>query len=124
MAPQDIRGMLYQGMSKYHDSLMPKDAIEEKDTPYVQNVLDRSEGNPLYLIFLVDEFRAGRLEAGRIGILPLGLVGVYKKIWDRLRGEAMQMGLKTELDPFSPSALRRRGQPVRPPDAGHAAAQR
>jgi hypothetical protein len=71
MSENDARALLYRGYSKY-------EVLDRPD--YVQAIVQKSEGNPLYLKFLLDNIVENRLEFGEIDKLPEGIRNYYERL--------------------------------------------
>ena len=73
----EVRGLLYGPISKYE--LKPE---------YAGAVLEKSQGNPLYVKLLSEEIFQGRLMANDVLLLPGSLSEVYESILKRLMKES------------------------------------
>lgn len=71
LSDKNIRALLYQVHSKYE--VLDAEA-------YVDAIVKRSEGNPLYLRMLSEDLVEGHLTFGEIGALPQGIIAYYARI--------------------------------------------
>lgn len=78
MTDEDVRALLYQVRSKY-------DVLERPE--YVQAIVERSEGNPLYLRMLLEDMAEGRIAFGNIEQLPKGVIAYFERILEFIEGE-------------------------------------
>ena len=74
----DVRALLYQVRSKY-------EVVEA--SAYVDAIVERSEGSPLYLRMLLEDLAERRLTFGQIDILPRGVVAYFGRILAFIEGE-------------------------------------
>ena len=77
MSPPDIRGLLYQVADKYE--------IISKDDFYETIILEKSEGNPLYLKLLCQDIENQEVALDTIENIPEKLTGLYDEILSRFR---------------------------------------
>jgi tetratricopeptide (TPR) repeat protein len=78
MSDEEVRALLYQVRSKY-------EVLGRED--YVQAVVQRSEGNPLYLRMLLEDIAEGRITFGEVEQLPRGVIAYFARILDFIEGE-------------------------------------
>lgn len=78
LSDAEIRALLYQVRSKY-------EVLERED--YVQALVERSEGNPLYLRMLLEDIQEGRIPFGDIPTLPQGVIAYFERILEYIEGE-------------------------------------
>jgi WD40 repeat protein len=74
----DVRALLFQVRSKY-------EVLESE--AYVDAIVERSEGSPLYLRMLLEELSEGHLTFGQIEMLPRGVVAYFERILEFIEGE-------------------------------------
>jgi hypothetical protein len=67
----EVRAILYQIWSKYEVLAAPD---------YVDAIVQRSEGSPLYLRMLVEDLIEGRMTFGEIATLPQGVTDYFKRV--------------------------------------------
>src|SRR5262249_27119570 len=78
MSDDDVRALLYQVRSKY-------EVLDAR--AYVDAIVDRSEGSPLYLRMLLEDLSEGRLTFGQIQALPQGVRAYFARILEFMEGE-------------------------------------
>ncbi|MFN3422989.1 MAG: hypothetical protein ACK40X_14845, partial [Armatimonadota bacterium] len=78
MTDADVRALLYQVKSK--EEVLQNQA-------YVEAIVERSEGNPLYLRMLLEDIVEGRITFGDINQLPRGVIAYFGRILDFIEGE-------------------------------------
>jgi hypothetical protein len=67
----DVRALLFQVRSKY-------EVLEAHH--YLDAIVERSEGSPLYLRMLLEDLAEGRLAFGEVEALPRGLVAYFERV--------------------------------------------
>lgn len=75
---EDIRGMLYEVTNKYE---------LDKHSLYIEEILNRSEGNPLYVKLLCQDIERGNKSINRMEQLPDNLKAFYDEILLRFAEE-------------------------------------
>jgi hypothetical protein len=78
LSDTDVRALLYQVRSKY---------VVLEAQQYLDAVLARSEGSPLYLRMLLEELVEGRRKFGDIDDLPRGVVAYFERILEFMESE-------------------------------------
>jgi hypothetical protein len=91
LSKQDIRALIYEVANKYE---------LEKESPWIDAVEKRSQGNPLYLKLLCNAIENGSVGLNDINALPEKIEYYYKAILQRyaqdtLDGDALLSGLYT-----------------------------
>lgn len=71
---EDIRAMLYEVANKYEI---------ERESPWINNILDRSQGNPLYLKLLCSAIENGSITLNDAHAIPNEIDDYYKAILQR-----------------------------------------
>lgn len=71
MSDADVRALLFQVRSKY-------EVLEAGE--YVDAIVERSAGSPLYLRMLVEDLEEGRLTFGQVESLPSGVIAYFERI--------------------------------------------
>jgi AAA ATPase domain len=83
------RELLVSHLERLRYGLFERDVVTSVDgvstwaNPFVEAVVRRSEGLPLYLVMLVEDLRAGRLRLTDDARLPMGLMAYYDNVLDR-----------------------------------------
>ena len=90
LSKEDIRALIYEVANKYE---------VERDSPWIDAVQQRSQGNPLYLKLLCDAIENGSIALNDIKALPEKIDEYYKAILQRyahdMDGDALLAGLYT-----------------------------
>lgn len=74
----EVRALLFQVHSKY-------DVLDRDD--YVQAIVERSEGSPLYLKRLIDDLAEERIAFGQIDQLPQGVIAYFERTLEFIERE-------------------------------------
>ena len=87
---EDIRAMIYEVANKYE---------VERESSWINAVLERSQGNPLYMKLLCDAIENGHIALNEFNALPKEIDDYYKAILQRYAkdndGDALFLGLYT-----------------------------
>ncbi len=91
LGKEDIRALIYEVANKYEI---------DRESSWIDAVLKRSQGNPLYLKLLCDAIENGRIGINDINALPKEIDEYYKAILQRyaqdvVDGDALLAGLYT-----------------------------
>jgi tetratricopeptide (TPR) repeat protein len=78
MTDNDVCALLSQVRSKY-------DVLDAPE--YVEAIVERSEGSPLYLRMLLEDLSEGRITFGEIETLPKGVQAYFERILEYIEGE-------------------------------------
>ena len=86
MSAVDIRAMLLQGLgpAKYGLLRRDEDVGDDVRNAFIDCVVDRAHGLPLYVHLLLEDLRSGRLGVGDEGRLPDGLTAYYTDLVRRM----------------------------------------
>ncbi len=82
----DIRAMLLEGLGNGRYALLARDEDTGEDVrnAFVEGVVARAHGLPLYVHLLLEDLRAGHLDVRSEGKLPDGLTAYYDALVERL----------------------------------------
>ena len=88
MSENNVRALLFKGYSRY-------EIIDHPE--YIKQVWQKSEGNPLYIKFLLDDLISGDISFGDISKLPNGIYDYFNKALDDLRSRAKSIALENDV---------------------------
>jgi hypothetical protein len=83
----DVRTMLEQELGSLRYGLYQRDRATQNNhfqNPFIETLLFRSEGLPLYIHLAVEDIRAGRLTTEDENKLPVGLKSYFNKLLERM----------------------------------------
>ena len=86
MSKADVRQMLIQGIGNARFALLREDLDDEKvvRNPFVDSVVERAEGLPIYVQLVIKDLLAGEIDVREGNCLPNSLVDYYQSLIDRL----------------------------------------
>ncbi len=86
MSAEDIRAMLLEGLGQARYALLKRDEDDEDGTHniFIENVVDKARGLPLYVELLLDDLRSGTLSVDDDDKLPDGLGAYYDGLMERI----------------------------------------
>ena len=95
MSAADIRAMLVEGLGNARYALLKRDDPEsdEARNVFVDGVVARSQGLPLYVYLLLEDLRSGQLTVRDEAKLPDGLIAYYDALIARIGLSTVQRDL-------------------------------
>ena len=95
MGGDDIRAMLYEQLGEQKYELLGldrRDDLGKVTNPLVEAIVEKSEGLPLYVRFLVEDLRTQQFEltVKQMSKLPQGLTAYYEGLLDRVSVDDVQ----------------------------------
>ena len=86
MKAEDIRAMLLEGLGNARYALLRRDEDQGEDlrNAFVERVVERAHGLPLYVHLLLEDLRSGQLNVQDEDQLPDGLTAYYDALMDRV----------------------------------------
>jgi hypothetical protein len=88
---EDVRQYIWNFLGEYHARMTP--AIEQwgvEEDEFVEVITEKSEGNFMYLVYVLSDIRDGKLTASNVDNirnLPKGLQAYYQRHWRAMRAE-------------------------------------
>ncbi len=81
---QDVRNYLNQ--EAHREGIQARRKAERMDVKdFVEVLLEKSEGNFMYLYYVIPEIEAGKYPGLKVDDLPQGLMGYYERHWRQMR---------------------------------------
>ncbi len=86
MSAPDMRAMLLEGLGQARYALLKRDEDDEEGTHnvFIENVVEKARGLPLYVELLLDDLRSGTLTVEDDDKLPDGLGAYYDGLMERI----------------------------------------
>jgi len=85
----DVRQYIYNFINEYTDQMIPKlKEWQVEENEFVNILTDKSEGNFMYLVYVLRDIRDGKLTAANINNihkLPRGLKDYYQRHWRSMK---------------------------------------
>ncbi|MCJ7481761.1 MAG: hypothetical protein MUO31_02225 [Thermodesulfovibrionales bacterium] len=88
LSGNDVRALLYDVVDKYQEGFTAE---------YVQAVIERSEGNPLYLKLLCDQLFSAGGQVGSVREIPARMTDLYRQTMKRVSNEGKEPEVVTLL---------------------------
>lgn len=86
MSAPDMRAMLLEGLGQARYALLKRDEDDDEGTHnvFIENVVEKARGLPLYVELLLDDLRSGTLTVEDDDKLPDGLGAYYDGLMERI----------------------------------------